>query len=282
MGDAAGRVDAAVGTPAAHLVPLVRRYVGYRFEGFPPGTHHGLPSHDLTVVISLGPPTRLAAMPGSDQAPAEFVTLAGGLHTRPALIAHDGDQYGVQLALTPLGARSLLGLPAAALHATVVSLDELLGFDAYELAERMALALSWPARFAVLDEVLSRRTERLDAPARELAHAWRRTGARGVVRIGDVAAAVGWSRRHLSERFAGEYGLTPKEAARVVRFERSRQLLGSGGRPALATVAADCGFYDQAHLAREWSDLAGISPSAWLAAEELPFVQDVVGAREAG
>jgi hypothetical protein len=37
---------------------------------------------------------------------------------------------------------------------------------------------------------------------------------------------------------------------------------------------AACGFYDQAHLAREWNDLVGRPPTAWLAAEELPFVQD--------
>lgn len=34
------------------------------------------------------------------------------------------------------------------------------------------------------------------------------------------------------------------------------------------------GFYDQAHLTREWNDLVGRTPTAWLAAEELPFVQD--------
>ncbi|MGH3342392.1 MAG: hypothetical protein ACRDPK_05800 [Carbonactinosporaceae bacterium] len=56
-------VDAAVGRPAVHLAPWVRRYLGYRYEGFPPGVHLGLPSRHLTVVISLGAPTRLAALP---------------------------------------------------------------------------------------------------------------------------------------------------------------------------------------------------------------------------
>lgn len=85
---------------------------------------------------------------------------------------------------------------------------------------------------------------------------------------------MGWSRRHLTERFTREFGLSPKDAARVVRFHRSRLLVARSNRPRLADVAAACGYYDQAHLAREWNDLAGCSPSAWLAAEEFPSVQD--------
>jgi AraC-like DNA-binding protein len=267
MAGTAPSVDAAVGRPAEHLAALVGRYLGYRYEGFPPGTHLGLPSRHLTVVISLGSPTRVGG--------AAFVSLVGGLDTRSALIAHDGDQYGVQLELTPAGARSLLGVPAGALAGTVVDLRELLRTDAGELAERMAGAPAWASRFAVLDEVLSRRIDRSQAPTGALAHAWRCVvTSGGTARVGDIADEVGWSRRHLGARFSTEYGLTPKDAARVVRFERSRWLVSEGGRQTLADVAAECGFYDQAHMAREWRDLAGCPPSVWLATEDLPSVQD--------
>jgi AraC-like DNA-binding protein len=39
-------------------------------------------------------------------------------------------------------------------------------------------------------------------------------------------------------------------------------------RRGLADVAAECGFYDQAHLTREWHDLAGCTPTTWLAEEQ--------------
>jgi AraC-like DNA-binding protein len=253
--------------PPERLAPLVARYAGYRYEGMRPGTHLGLPSPYLTVVISLGKPTRMP----EDAFPA----LAGGLHMRAVPIEHDGDQYGVQLSLTPDGARSLLGMPAAELTSAVVPLDRLLGTRADELIERLGETNAWPARFALLDEVLSRRAGRLPAPAPELRHAWRSLVRRGGrVRIADLAREVGWSRRHLAGRFTAEYGLTPKEAARVMRFERATRLLKRPDRPSFATVAAACGYYDQAHLAREWNDLAGCPPSAWLTGEELPFVQD--------
>lgn len=62
----------------------------------------------------------------------------------------------------------------------------------------------------------------------------------------------------------------------MLRFEHSRELLVGPARPGLATVAALSGHADQAHLAREWRAIAGVSPTAWLAAE-LPYVQDTEG-----
>ena len=258
--------------PPAHLAGLVARYDGYRYEGLPPGVHHGLPSPYLTVVISLGDPTRTATDPGRE--PEAFAALAGGLHTRPVLIRHDGAQHGVQLELTPEGARSLLGLPAGELARTVVPLDELFPARAGELAGRLSEARGWPERFALLSEILSGHTDRLAPPPPELRHAWHLLARRGgLVRVGDLAREVGWSRRHLAERFTAEYGLTPKEAARVFRFARSKRLLQRRDRPSLAGVAAACGYYDQAHLAREWNAFAGSPPSAWLTGEDLPFIE---------
>src|SRR3954451_8718896 len=115
MADGGRVVDAALGVPTARLRPLVSRYAGYRYLGFSPGLHLGLPSRSLTVVIALGPPTRLTPTPDDVGALGEFRTLASGLGTRAVGIGHDGNQYGVQLDLTPLGARGLLGLPAGEL-----------------------------------------------------------------------------------------------------------------------------------------------------------------------
>lgn len=269
--------DAALGVPAAPLRPLVTRYAGYRYLGFPPGVHLGLPSRSLTLVIALGPPTYLATMPDPTAPPVAFDALAGGLHTGAVGIGHDGDQFGVQLDLTPFGARALLGVPAGELARQVVDLSDLLGTDAERLRCRVAEAPGWPERFAVLDEVLLRRATAFRVPPapQPLRRAWDLlVASRGSVRVDTLAEQVGWSRRHLTERFTAEYGLTPKEVGRVVRFECSVRRLRRARPDTLAVVAAACGYYDQAHLAREWVSLAGCPPSAWLAGEELPFVQD--------
>jgi AraC-like DNA-binding protein len=273
--------ETVAGRPRAGLAPLVAAYTGYRIEGARPGVHRGLPSRYLTFIVTLGGTVDLAALPDSAQPPASFTTLAGGLHATPALISHDGHQHGIQLHLTPLGARVLFGMPAGELASTVVDLGTLLGPVAGELVERLRAARTWTDRFLELDSVLARIVKQRDGPAPEVEWVWRRlTASHGRVEVTTLAGEVGWSRRHLGERFRREFGLTPKVAGRVMRFEVAHRLLRTPQRPGLADVAARAGFYDQAHLHREWRDLAGCTPSQWLA-EEFPSVHDGEAVRTA-
>ncbi|MEU2350529.1 AraC family transcriptional regulator [Modestobacter sp. NPDC049651] len=276
--------------PPAALRPYVAEAVGYRYEGLTPTLHRGLPSPHLTLVLPLDEPLVMAAHADRRQAPGAYDSLVGGLHTRPALIATGTRQCGIQLSLTPAGARALLGVPAGTLGSLDVPLADLLGTTSTELLERVRTAVGWPARFVALDHVLLRLVD----PGRcavvpELAEAWRltTTGA-GRLRVEDVAGRVGWSDRHLRARFTAEFGLTPKAAARVARFTAARRRLAAavtrGGAPDLAGLAAAHGYTDQSHLSREWLALAGLPPRRWLAAEHqllrpdadalLRFVQD--------
>jgi len=255
---------------APALRPFIERYRGYRLSGFPAGIHKGMPSRHMAFMFSFDQPLETATG-------GSYWAFVGGLHTRAVDIVHDGTEHGIAVQLTPLGARTAFGLPAGALAGTVAHLDELLGPAATELYDRLAAATDWGRRFNILDEVLLRHAAQVDDPAGtapEVVRAWQQlvsTGGR--IRVNDLAAEVGWSRRHLSERFRAEIGLTPKEAARVVRFERARNLLSLPTRPGLAAVAAECGYADQAHFTREFGEVVGLSPTRWIA-NELPFMQD--------
>jgi AraC-like DNA-binding protein len=206
------------------------------------------------------------------QPPGRYRTLLGGLHTRPAIIRHDGRQSGIQLALRPLGARMLLGLPAGELCGLDFDAAAVLGPMAAELHERVRATPTWAGRFAVVDEVLLRQLRDEQPASREVSVAWHALlASRGLAAVPDLASEAGWSSRRLRTKFRSELGLGPKEAARVVRFDRARRLLQrrlTAGRPAdLAALAAACGFYDQAHLAREFRALAGLPPSRWIGEE---------------
>ncbi|RBY92234.1 AraC family transcriptional regulator [Blastococcus sp. TBT05-19] len=271
------RQESVVHRPQPALRPYVAAAVGYLHEGLPPGEHLGLPSPWLTVVVTLDEPLVMAAHPDPAQPPGSFDALVGGLHTRPARIAHAGRQAGIQLSLTPAGARALLGVPAGALASVDVHLDDLLGRRGRDLVDRLRAAPGWPARFAALEAGLLPGI-RDDEPVPEVTEAWRlTTTAHGRLRVADVAARVGWSPRHLEQRFRAETGLAPKEAARVVRFDRARRALAgrvsAGLPPDLAGLAAAAGFADQAHLTREWRAFSGLPPTRWLAAE-FGYVQD--------
>jgi AraC-like DNA-binding protein len=264
-------VEMVAAVPSPPVRRLVASYTGYRIRGAEPGVHRGLPSRHLTMIITIDGTVDLATDGGP---PLSFHALAAGLHAWPVLIEHDGHQHGVQLGLTPLGARALLGPPAGELAGAAIDLGALLGPVAGELVERLRSATGWRDRFAQLDQVLARIALPHSEPRAELAWAWRRLArSGGAVEVGDLAAEVGWSRQYLGRRFRDEYGLSPKTAARVMRFEVARELLGTPGRPDLAQVAATAGYYDQAHLNRDWREFTGVAPSTWLA-EELPFVQD--------
>ncbi|MBF6174545.1 helix-turn-helix domain-containing protein [Nocardia blacklockiae] len=272
----------ARGLPDPRLRALVRGYEGYLLRGFAPGTHVGMPGTDLTVIITIDEPIEIPVSPQPGQGAGSWEAIASGLTVRPCTIAHRGYQHGIQLAVTPLGARVLLGAPVAALGSWIIDLGDLLGADARELRERVSATDDWAARFAILDEILLRRTTDtvLDP---NLRRAWQLlTAGSGQARVAEVAHEIGWSRKHLGTRFQAEFGITPKAAARLARFQASHRLLRSvvGGPDAqrldmpIAAVAAAVGYYDQAHMAREWRELAGMPPSTWLAREQFPFVQE--------
>ncbi|UQU67107.1 helix-turn-helix domain-containing protein [Couchioplanes caeruleus] len=259
--------------PSAPLRPHVSWYSGYRQAGVAAGTHRGLPSPYLTLIFTIDDPLVVAGHPDPRQSPGRYDALAGGLHLTPATITHDGFQSGVQVALHPLACRDLLGLPAAALAATDVDAAAVLGDEAVDrIREHLRAARGWAQRFAAVDEELRRRLGRGGAHP-DVAYAFDRlldTGGR--VSVAALAAETGWGARHLTRLFRAETGLGLKAAARVVRFDRARRRLRPG--VGLASVAAEAGYYDQAHLAREFHAFAGCPPSQWMA-EEIGFVQAV-------
>lgn len=255
--------------PAPAVRPWVATYTGYRMDAGPSGVHHGVPSPHLTFLLCLD-----GAVEMLGDSPGRFNAIVGGLHYEPALIAQGEAQTGVQMRLSWRGARALLGVRAGDLAADVVDLGDLLGRGAASLLDRLAGIPAWPERFAVLDAELAALAAR--GPGErgvrpEVGYAWDRleeTG--GNLRIADLAAEVGWSRRHLAEHFRAETGLAPKAAARVMRFERACDRLRGPARPSLADVAADGGYVDQAHLSRDFRDLAGQTATTWLADRPTP------------
>lgn len=179
---------------------------------------------------------------------------------------------GVHLFLNPLGTKALLRVPCSALASDVVHLHDVIGARADELRERLQAAPSWTERFALLDRIFcDMLTERRVLP--ELDWGWQAIMRdAGRVRVDRLAERIGWSRRHLTQRFRTELGVTPKTVARIARFEQACALL-KRSPASLADTATAAGYHDQSHMTREWQALAGLTPRAWVA-DELPFIQD--------
>lgn len=213
-------------------------------------------------------------MPDPTQPPDSFMALVGGLHMRRVVIGYGEIMSGVQLDLAPQAARRLLGVPASHLAHNVFDMHDVLGPAAAELVDRLQATDSWETRRDAVFDVLGRQSSSIDAACPRVDGAWELiVSSHGVMSIADVAAEVGWSRRHLDREFVAEFGLTPKDVARVTRFTHSRALLQQCPRMSMAMLSALCGYYDQAHMAREWNRFAGEPASLWWADEGVRFFQ---------
>ncbi|WP_328925782.1 AraC family transcriptional regulator [Streptomyces sp. NBC_00190] len=249
------------------LRPFVHSYAGYWEAAASPYRVRLVPTGRAVVVISLGEPFAQVRRLG-EASPDSQVTgsLVAGLEDGPRVCDHPGGQEAIRLELTPLGAFRLFAVPMSELTNRVVELRDVLGPEAGVLVEQLAATGDWGARFDLLDNALSARIGRGPRPAPEVSHAWHLLSrAGGAIPVGRIAAEVGWSQGYLVRRFTEQIGLAPKMSARVLRFHRAVGLLTREGAN-LTDVTAVCGFYDQAHLNREFRALAGTTPGRMSAA----------------
>ncbi|BCB88905.1 helix-turn-helix domain-containing protein [Phytohabitans suffuscus] len=245
------------GRPHPRLRSRVGGYAGYEERADGVLHRRELPGSRVVLVVGWGDPLDVTHPRADDGAAARAASFVSGLFDTYAQTTLTGVGRGVQLTLDPLDAGRLFGLPVGELTNRAVPLDALSGGWA-DLPERLAASPDWPSRFALLDEVLTARLAGSPPPDPRVAWAWRHLlGAHGGVVIGELAAELGWSRRHLAATFRREIGLTPKTAARVLRFERAFSTVAPGG---WAEVAAACGYYDQAHLIRDFREFTGATP----------------------
>ena len=168
--------------------------------------------------------------------------------------------------MAPLGAYRLLGRPIDELGETVVDLQDVFGAPGRRLVELIRDEPTWRGRFAVLDRFLLNAAERGPEPSAEVAWAWRRiVESRGTTAIGPVATEVGWSHKRLITRFARQVGLTPKKAARLVRFEHLLAHVTTDRTTPWPVAAAEAGYADQAHMIRDFHAFTGVTPTEYVA-----------------
>jgi AraC-like DNA-binding protein len=247
---------------------VVRRLAAYDEDSATPVRRRQAPGATCTLILGLGDPLRV-----DDRTLGSFL---GGLADTAALTEFLGHQAGVQVDLAPLGLLRLLGAPGSEVTGAV-AVEDLVGVSPAggtlaALPDRLAGLASWAERLRLVTDTLA--TLLVDssaAPDPEVAHAWRRLrAAEGRIPVPELAAEVGWSRRHLSRRFSAQVGLAPTATARVLRFRRAADLLvpapGTLVRPPrrIADVALDCGYADHAHLDREFRALAGCTPQDYV------------------
>lgn len=178
-----------------------------------------------------------------------------------------GQVIGVSFRAGMAGA--ILGVPLHELQDRHVCIEDLWGARANELRERLATAPTPQAAIAILECDLIARMHRPlllhPAVAQALRSALPNRGAetlRPAIRVAKIQEQSGYSPRHFIQLFRSGVGLAPKQFYRIQRFSSALARIARG-RMALVEVAISSGYADQAHLSREFRELAGVSPSAY-------------------
>ena len=252
----------------------------YQSSGLIQGDHRGLPSPWITFIVSVDGPVRVSGtVDEGDRFDPEHATsydvMVAGLHAVAARVEQPSAQSGVQLALHPLAAQALLGCRAAELVGQGHHGHDVIGGLATELHDRVSSRSEGESRLDVVQQWMRARLDdkRGKAVRPELIWAWhvlQHSGGR--CRVDDLAGEVGLSPRQLRALMVAETGIAPKQLCRQFRFDGVIAQLAAGSS-SLAEIAASSGYADQAHLTREFRQMAGCAPTRWLA-EERRNLQD--------
>jgi len=251
--------------PRAVLAPYVRCFWSLRAHTLAPLPHRVLPDGCLDILVELGA--------GGGGARPKVVGAMRCARVVPLMGAVDA--LGIRF--QPGGAHSFLRVPLHELTDGQLALGELWPRDAPEWEERLLSAEGLAARVAVLEELLLRRLapEGLEPALAQAVGLILRT--RGRLPVGTLEDTLGVGTRQLERRFQRTVGLSPKVLCRISRMRHAAWLLQA--RPATpgAELALAAGYYDQAHLVREFRALTGLTPGGYARERaQVGFVQDAL------
>lgn len=250
--------------PGPALSDFVDYYGYWERAAGEPHRSRALPRGAAIVVIDVSGRAHVDFFSGDGRTrldvPSAFIAGAG---TASYITGIDAAQTVMTVHFKPAGALGFLGAGMGALENACVGLAEVWGRPAVLLHEQLLAAPSATHRITLVESFLLARRQIPDrTPSAEILSVLRSVECDPSVRISQVRAEVGWSARRLSERFRAEVGLGPKAYQRVRRLQGAlRRLDGATGRG--ARIAADLGYFDQAHFVRDFREFTGLTPSQY-------------------
>lgn len=222
----------------------------------PPDTGTILPDGGVELVVNFADAVH------RDASDAGLDHLLVGQMDRWTKVAYAGRVDLLCVRFHPAGARPFLGAPLDDFTGRVFALDAAVG----RLRRRIARELDpeWPThrRIAALERILLDRLAGAAPRDRMVESAvtlLQRT--QGQMSVSSLMGEFRISGRQLDRRFRRAVGLGPKLLARVLRFRHAWDSARAEPQN-WSGLAAACGYYDQAHLIRDFRQFAGRTPAA--------------------
>ncbi|MFE5858352.1 helix-turn-helix domain-containing protein [Streptomyces sp. NPDC056500] len=213
------------------------------------------------LLLGWGAPLHLRAGPGGDAPPSQWTAMIAGPQTEPILAGYSGPGHAIEVDFTPLGAHRCLGLPLHHLAGAKVHPDPVMGTGwTARVTERLAAAQDWAGRWAIVDDILIRRLAGRPSPPPLMAEAWNLLHARGGrMTLRELTETTGRGSRRIQTLFREHIGFPPQTLSRILRFQRALTV-PADRYGSLAELATATGYYDQAHMSRDFRALSGYTP----------------------
>lgn len=185
--------------------------------------------------------------------------VLAGPHARATVIDTTEQNWLTAVEFRVGGAGRFFSTPMSEACDQVVSLQNLWGLEGTLIRERLLEASTRRAKFQVLEEMLLQCLAPKQDPAISCAIAFLQRG----VPVAEVVCRLGLLPKTFVRRFSNQVGITPKRFARVRRLQRVLRSLRNSAEVDWCALAAEHGYYDQAHLVHEFRELADITPSGY-------------------
>ncbi|MBI1256471.1 MAG: helix-turn-helix domain-containing protein [Chloroflexi bacterium] len=171
----------------------------------------------------------------------------------------------LNVSFKPGGVSPFLQCPLSELHNQIVSLDLLWGNFAAEIRERLYHAATVEARFALLEQLLLARLNEMPDGLNAVCYAVTEIARNhGVLSIRALSDEIGISQKHLITQFKQLVGGTPKELARIYRFNHILHRIDPTQPIDWSQVAYQSSYYDQSHFNKDFETFTGHNPTNFL------------------
>ncbi len=225
------------------------------------------PMPSAHLYVNLGGPVRLW---DSDPSVPPAVFPDGwfmGVWTRRFLFEFPTPVRVVGVHFKPWGISPFIDMPATELRDRWVPVDAVWQRSLDRIRNQIGCVASATDALRVLEEQL--RSRLAEDPSRGL-DLVQRTGrlleaSHGAVPVGALTDAAWVSGNHLATQFKTHVGVTPKRVARIYRFARLILSVDALRPVDWSELALTAGYFDQAHLIREFKDFTGHTPTGYLA-----------------
>lgn len=169
--------------------------------------------------------------------------------------------------LYPFAAKLLFNTDAQLLTNDSFELQELVGSDSFRLKSKLENSQNSSERLKVLSDYIRHRNKSgsiiCSNPIPFCIRSIINSG--GQVKLENLIAQSGISRRQFERRFAESAGMSPHTFIQVHRFHQSIRCNTGKEKMNLAELALNCGYFDQSHFNRVFKRFSGITPGTYFA-----------------